>query len=279
MVRKGRKGKDDLPRGVAKKGFDREAWKPKTELGRKVKAEEIKSMDEVINSGKKILESEIIDALLTNLESDFIFIGQSKGKFGGGKRSIWRQTQKKTKEGNKPKFSTMIVVGNKDGYVGLGKGKAKETMPAREKALRQAKLNIIKIIRGCGSWEGLPAPNSIPFAVEGKCGSVRIRLMPAPNSIPFAVEGKCGSVRIRLMPAPNGVGLCIENECKKMLALAGIKDIYSKTFGQTKVKINLLQACFSALKNLSSMKIDQDQMKRLGYVEGSLHGKTEDSSN
>lgn len=257
MVRKGRKGKDDLPRGVAKKGFDREAWKPKTELGRKVKAEEIKSMDEVIDSGKKILESEIIDALLTNLESDFIFIGQSKGKFGGGKRSIWRQTQKKTKEGNKPKFSTMIVVGNKDGYVGLGKGKAKETMPAREKALRQAKLNIIKIIRGCGSWEGLPAPNSIPFAVEGKCGSVRIKLMPAPN----------------------GVGLCIENECKKMLALAGIKDIYSKTFGQTKVKINLLQACFSALKNLSSMKIDQDQMKKIGYVEGSLHGKTEDSSN
>ncbi|MBI2507589.1 30S ribosomal protein S5 [Candidatus Woesearchaeota archaeon] len=250
------KRKEDLPLGVAKRSFDKEAWKPKTELGRKVKSEEIKSIDEVIDSGKRILEQEIVDVLLPNLESDFINIGQSKGKFGGGKRSIWRQTQKKTKEGNKPKFSTMIVVGNKDGYVGLGKGKAKETMPAREKALRQAKLNVIKIVRGCGSWQGLPAANSIPFAVEGKCGSVRIKLMPAPN----------------------GVGLCVENECKKMLALAGIKDIYSKTFGQTKVKINLLQACFGALKNLSSVKISQDQMKSLGYVEGSLHGKAEDSS-
>ncbi len=248
---------EDLPRGVAKKSFDREAWKPKTELGRKVKSEEIKSMGEVIDSGRKILEPEIIDALLANLESEFIYIGQSKGKFGGGKRSIWRQTQKKTKEGNKPKFSTMIVIGNRDGYVGLGMGKAKETMPAREKALRQAKLNIIKIIRGCGSWEGLPAANSIPFAVEGKCGSVRIRLMPAPN----------------------GIGLCVENECKKMLALAGIKDVYSKTFGQTKVKINLLQACFSALKKLSSMKVNQDQIKMLGYVEGPLNGKEENSSN
>ncbi len=251
------KRKEDLPFGVAKKGFDKEAWKPKTELGKKVKSGEINSIDEIIDSGKKILEHEIVDALIENIESDFIYIGQSKGKFGGGKRSIWRQTQKKTKEGNKPKFSTMIVVGNRDGYIGLGKGKAKETMPAREKALRQAKLNLIKIVRGCGSWEGLPAPNSIPFAVEGKCGSVRIKLMPAPK----------------------GTGLCVENECRKMLALAGIKDVYSKTFGQTKVKINLLQACFDALKNLSLMKINSDQMKRLGYEEGSLNAKAEDSSN
>lgn len=250
--------KEGLPRGIAKKGFDREAWKPKTELGRKVKSGEINLMAGVIDTGKKILEPEIVDALLSNLESEFISIGQSKGKFGGGKRSIWRQTQKKTKEGNKPKFSTLIVVGNRDGYVGLGRGKAKETMPAREKALRQAKLNVIKIVRGCGSWEGLPTPNSIPFAVDGKCGSVRIRLMPAPK----------------------GTGLCVENECKKMLALAGIKDIYSKTFGQTKVKINLLQACFDALKKLSSVKINENQMRMLGYVEGPLlNGKEENSSN
>lgn len=249
--------KEGLPRGVArgiiKKSFDKDAWKPKTELGRKVKSGEIKSMEEVMSSGKKILEQEIVDTLVPNLESDFIYIGQSKGKFGGGKRSIWRQTQKKTKEGNKPKFSTMIVVGNKDGYVGLGMGKAKETMPAREKALRQAKLNLIKIVRGCGSWEGLPASNSIPFAVDGKCGSVKIKLMPAPN----------------------GIGLCVENECKKMLALAGIKDVYSKTFGQTKIKVNLLQACFGALKKLSLMKVNQEQMNKLGYVEGPLEGRYE----
>jgi small subunit ribosomal protein S5 len=253
-----RKGRNEPPRGVAKREFDKEAWKPKTELGKKVKAGEIKSMQEISDSGQKILESEIVDALLSNLESEFIDIGQSKGKFGGGKRSIWRQTQKKTKEGNKPKFTSMIAVGNENGYVGLGKGKAKETMPAREKALRQAKLKIIKIIRGCGSWEGVPDTNSIPFAVEGKCGSVKIKLMPAPK----------------------GVGLCIENQCKKLLTLAGIKDVYSKTFGQTKVKINLLQACFDALKNLSKVKVQPQHIQILAYTEGEIKqdGKEKDSS-
>src|SRR3989344_9516738 len=233
-------------------------WKPKTEFGRLVFSDKITNIDQILSSSKPILEPEIVDKLLPGMETVLLNIWQSKGKFGGGKRSIWRQTQKKTKEGNKPKFAAYVVIGNRNGYVGLGRGKSKETMPAREKALRQAKLNIIKIIRGCGSWEGSPAPNSIPFAVEGKCGSVRIKLMPAPN----------------------GTGLCVENECKKMLALAGIKDIYSKTFGQTKVKINLLGACFEALKNLSLVKINQDQMKKLGYLEGSLSdGNAEDSSN
>lgn len=253
-----RKTKDDLPRGVVKKVFDKEAWKPKTALGKKVKSGEIKSIDEILESGQRILEAGIVDSLLPDMQSEFIDIGQSKGKFGGGKRSIWRQTQKKTREGNKPKFATMIVIGNKDGYVGIGKGKSKETMPAREKALRQAKLNVIKIIRGCGSWEGAPGSNSIPFAVEGKCGSVRIKLMPAPI----------------------GVGLCVENQCKKLLALAGIKDIYSKTFGQTRIKINLLQACFDALKNLAKYKIKPEHIERLGYIEGkSKDGKEENSSN
>jgi small subunit ribosomal protein S5 len=255
------RSRGEPPRGVAKREFDKEAWKPRTDIGQKVKSNEIKTMEDVMNSGLKILEPEIVDALVPELESEFVDVGQSKGKFGGGKRSIWRQTQKKTKEGNKPKFTTMILVGNKNGYVGLGRGKAKETMPAREKALRQAKLSLIKIIRGCGSWEGVPDTNSIPFTVEGKCGSVKIKLMPAPK----------------------GTGLCVEDQCKKMLALAGIKDVYSKTFGQTKVKINLLQACFEALKNLSSMKIKQEHIETLGYKEGPIangqaDGQAEDSS-
>ena len=56
------------------------------------------------------------------------------------------------------------------------------------------------------------------------------------------------------MPAPRGTGLVIEGECKKILAFAGIKDIYSKTFGQTRTKINLAKACFDALKKLRSKK-------------------------
>ena len=114
--------------------------------------------------------------MLKDLQTNFLEIGQSKGKFGGGKRTIWRTTQKKTKEGNKSSFTAMAIVGNKDGFIGIGTGKAKETMPAREKAVRQAKLNIIKIKRGCGSWAcNCREPHSLPFAVQGKNGSSIIR--------------------------------------------------------------------------------------------------------
>ncbi len=87
-------------------------------------------------------------------------------------------------------------------------------------------------------------------------------------------------VKVKLMPAPKGVGLCIEGQCKKLLTLAGIKDIYSKTFGQTKVKLNLLTACFKALENLSSIKIQPHHIEKLGYTEGAIKdGKEENSSN
>src|SRR3989344_2645991 len=97
-----------------------------------VKSGKIKNIDEILENGKKILESEIVDSLL-GLKSDMISIGQSKGKFGGGKRRIWRQTQRKTQEGNVPTFSTQAVVGDENGHVGIGAGRAKETLPAREK--------------------------------------------------------------------------------------------------------------------------------------------------
>jgi small subunit ribosomal protein S5 len=244
-----RKSDSHVPRGVSReKIFDVENWKPATKIGRQVKAGKITSIDEILNQGITILEAEIVDALLPNLRNDLLSVGQSKGKFGGGKRSIWRQTQKKTKEGNKASFSALAVVGTGDGYVGIGLGKARETVPAREKATRQAKLNIIKIRRGSGSWESAE---------------------PKPNSIPFAVEGKCGSVKIKLMPAPQGKGLVIEKECKKILSMAGIEDVYSITTGHAGTKLNLLTACFKALKQLSIMKIQESHIKQLGIVEGS----------
>jgi small subunit ribosomal protein S5 len=209
--------------------FDVTSWKPKTDLGKRVKAGDITNINQIFTEGKRILEPAIVDVLLPNIESDLLLIGQAKGKFGGGQRRIFRQTQKKTKEGNKPSFATFAAVGNRDGYVGIGYGKSRETVPAREKSIYQAKLNLIKIRRGSGSW-------------EDESG--------ASNSIPFAVEGKCGSSKIRLMPAPKGTGLCVEKECAKILSLAGIEDIWSTTTGQTKTKINLILACFDALKKL-----------------------------
>ena len=208
------------------------SWAPKTILGKMVKAKEIKDIDEILEKHKKILEPEVVDTLI-NLESDLLLIGQAKGKFGGGKRRAWRQTQKKTQEGNVISFSTMVVVGDKKGHIGLGYGKAKETLPAREKALRQAKLNIIKIQRG----------------FEDPIDSAK----NDPHTVPFKVDGKSGSVRIILLPAPRGTGLSVADECKKILRLAGIKDVYSRSVGQTRTTFNLARACIDALSKTTKM--------------------------
>lgn len=230
----------------------KEEWKPATALGRKVKEGIITDISQLFDQKMNILEPEIVDVLLPNVGEDLLLIGQAKGKFGGGQRRIFRQTQKKTREGNKIQFTTCAVIGNKNGYVGVGIGKSKETVPARDKAKRRARLNLIQIRRGCGSWE--------TDAREA-------------NSIPFAVEGKCGSVRIKLMPAPKGKGLVCEKECAKILQLAGIKDILSKTSGQTKIKLNLIYALMDALKKLSKVKIKAEDIVKLGIVEGKLPGE------
>ena len=210
-----------------------EKWVPKTEIGKKVKSGEVSDIRQIIEKGLTIKEAEIVDKLLPNLQFDFILIGQAHGKFGGGKRRLIKQTQKKTAEGNKPSFVSMAVVGNGDGYVGVGTGAAKESMPAREKALRKAKTSIIQVVRGCGSW---------------KCGCGE------PHSLPFEVEGKAGSVIVKLMPAPKGAGLVTEGELKKLLSLAGYKDVWSKSWGQTRKKINFINATTNALRKLSQIK-------------------------
>lgn len=201
-------------------------WEPKTKLGREVKDDKITNIDEILDSGRKILEEQIVDKLL-NLKTDLVSIGQAKGKFGGGKRRAWRQTQKKTQEGNIPTFSTMAVVGDEDGHVGIGDGKAKETLPARDKALRKAKLNIIRIRRACSGFD---------------CACNEL------HTVPFKVTGKAGSVRVVLIPAPQGTGLVVANEIKKILKLAGIKDVYSKTFGRRRTTFNMIKACYDALE-------------------------------
>ena len=203
-----------------------ESWEPKTKLGKDVKAGKIKNIDEILDNNGKILEENIVDYLL-NIESDLVSIGQAKGKFGGGKRRAWRQTQRKTKEGNVLTFSSMAVIGDGNGHVGVGIGRASETLPARDKAIRKAKLNIIKVQRTCSSF-------------DCSCSE--------PHSIPFKVTGKSGSVEITLIPAPQGTGLVVANELKKILKLVGIKDVYSKTFGNKRTTFNLAKACVDALR-------------------------------
>ena len=225
-----RKGKNDVRKPRFRKEKTREeimeAWDPKTELGKEVKSGKVKSINEILDGGKKILEGEIVDSLI-DVKSELISIGQSKGKFGGGKRRAWRQTQRKTKEGNVPSFSTLAVIGDEAGHVGIGSGKAKETLPARDKAIRKAKLNIMKITRKCASFD---------------CACSE------PHSIPLKITGKSGSVKVTLIPAPQGTGLVVANELKKVLKLAGIKDVYSRTSGRKRTTFNLIKACIDALE-------------------------------
>jgi small subunit ribosomal protein S5 len=234
---------------------DLENWKPKTELGKQVKEGKITDIDDILKEGKAILEAEIVDMLLPNLSSELLMVGQAKGKFGGGQRRVFRQTQKKTEEGNKPHFTTIAVVGDDDGHVGIGIGKAKETVPAREKAIRKAKINIMKIRRGCGSW-------------VCHCGE--------PHSIPFKVTGKCSSLEIDLMPAPKGKGLVVDRELSKILRLVGIKDVWSDVRGQAKNKVNLVEALWDCFRRMSQMRVQQEQAKTIGLVDGSIKaGKAE----
>lgn len=222
-------------------------WDAKTQLGADVLAGKYSTLAEVVQSGRRIMEPEIIDYLEPNFAVDFINVGQAKGKFGGGKRRIAKPTQKKTREGNKMSFQMITVTGDRNGIVGLGFGKARETVPAREKAVRSGKMNLIQIRRGSGSWGSFGAGST---------------------SIPFAVEGKCGSSRVRFIPAPVGTGLVVEQELRKMLELAGIKDIWSQTFGQTKNKGNLMKAGFEALKQLQKMKLTPQVIEGRGLKDG-----------
>lgn len=235
-----------------KNEFDIQAWEPRSSLGKAVKAGEITDIKDILESGKIILEPGIVDTLLPGMESDLLQVGQSKGKFGGGQARVFKQTQKKTREGNKPSFSTYAVIGNENGYVGLGYGKAKETVPAREKAVRQAKIHIIQVARGSGDWESET---------------------DLPHTVPFTVTGKCGSVKITLMPAPIGTGLVIEPECAKLCKAAGIKDVRSKSKGHSATKVNMIKACFDALKQLTKVKVRAEDIERLSIVYGAVEGK------
>jgi len=218
---------------IKKEPMPMEEWKPKTKLGKEVQEGKITSIDEIFKMGKKIMEPEIVDYLLPNLTHEIILIGGSPGKGGGIRRTPARRTARMHKSGRRYKITSMVVVGNGDGYVGLATGESVDFQMAVSKALKNAKLNIIPIERGCGSWE---------------CGCGE------PHSIPFKVEGKVGSTRVILKPAPKGLGLCASDSVKKILTLAGIKDVWVKSYGQTGTRINHMKAVFKALKNLNKAK-------------------------
>ncbi|MFH0949122.1 MAG: 30S ribosomal protein S5 [Candidatus Aenigmatarchaeota archaeon] len=216
------------------RGFQ-DNWTPRTKLGEMV-AQGTISLEEIFKQGMKIKEAEIVDMLLPQLRNDLIFIGDSPGKGGGGRKTPTKRTVKMHRSGRRYKISALVIVGT-EGYIGIGKADSKEHSQAIAKALKAAKLNIIPVKRGCGSWECRCADN---------------------HSIPFEVTGKAGSVSINLLPAPKGIGLCISDEAKKILEMAGVKDIWSKAFGDTRTRTNYVVAVYNALKNLNSMKVHHE---------------------
>ena len=157
--------------------------------------------------------------------------------------------QRMTDSGRRVKFVITVAVGNNDGFVGFGQAKGKEVGSSIRKAIENAKLNIIEIRRGCGSWE---------------CGC-RI-----PHTVPFSVLGKSGSVEITLKPAPRGIGLATGNVAKKILTLAGIKDCWAFTKGKTKTTVNYAKAVFNALEKNAEMRILPVQIKKVGIVSGNI---------
>ncbi len=189
-----------------------EAWEPRTRVGRMVKEGRITSIDEIFKMNMPILEPEIVDILLPDLKHEVIDV---------------TIVQKMTDAGRITRFRAVVVVGNEDGYVGLGKGKARQFRFAIEKAIRNAKLNIVPVRRGCGSW-------------ECTCGEA--------HSVPFTVRGKSGSVEVILKPAPKGTGLVAGDVAKMVLRMAGIRDVWSFTKGETRTSYNFARATYLALR-------------------------------
>ncbi len=146
-----------------------EEWVPKTRLGKMIQEGKITSVEEVFISGLKISEPQIVDALIPDLQEEVININL---------------VQKQTDAGEKSRFKAIVAVGNRDGYIGLGSGKASQVRNAIEKAAANARLNIVPIKRGCGSWEcGCGKSHSVAFMVEGKCGGVRVVIVPGPRGL------------------------------------------------------------------------------------------------
>ena len=210
------------------------SWSPKTKLGLMVKTGQFTNISDVLKSGLPLREPEVIDLLLPDLNDEVIDVNM---------------VQRMTDSGRRVKFVITVAVGNSDGFIGFGQAKGKEVGSSIRKAIENAKLNIIEIRRGCGSW-------------ECGCGT--------PHTVPFSVTGKSGSVEVTLKPAPRGISLATGNVAKKILAIAGIKDCWTFTKGKTKTTVNFAKAVFNALEKNAEMRIMPDEIKKIGIISGSI---------
>jgi len=199
-----------------------------------VLAGEITTMSAALATKLPLREPEIVDVLLPDLEDEVIDLNM---------------VQRMTDSGRRVKFGATCAIGNGDGFIGIGRAKGKEVGPSIRKAIDIAKLNVIEIKRGCGSW-------------ECGCGT--------PHSLPFEVTGRAGSVEVSLRSAPRGIGLAVGDVAKSILTLAGIEDAWGFAKGHTKTTVNYALATFDALKRTSEVRIPEAQASRLNIVSGPI---------
>jgi small subunit ribosomal protein S5 len=131
--------------------------------------------------------------------------------------SINRVT-KVVKGGRRFRFAAIVVVGDKNGRVGFGTGKAQEVPDAIKKAIEDAKNSMLTI----------PIVN---------------------DTIPHLIIGKYGAGQVLLKPASEGTGIIAGGSVRAVFELAGVHNILSKSIG-TSTPINMLRATFAGLKDL-----------------------------
>ena len=133
------------------------------------------------------------------------------------------RTSKKTSGGNRIGFSVLVVVGDKNGKVGAGLGKAPDVLGGIRKGSVYAKKHMISVS------------------------------MKEKRTIPHRVELKYGAARILLKPAPKGSGIIAGSAVRTVLELAGLKDVVGKILG-TNNKITNVYATMKALESLREPK-------------------------
>ncbi len=209
-----------------------ENWVPRTEAGKLVHAGEITSMEELWARHFPIMESEIVDTLVPELQEKVIDT---------------RKTAYVRASGRKFNFSAFVLVGDGKNYIGLGMGSDKERFPAVQKASRDARLKLMPVRSGSGSWED--------FSLSTR-------------SVPFKVTGKAGSVRVTLYPAPQGTGLVVGKQIQDVFRFAGITDVWGQTKGSSDTKLNYVRAAYDAIARLNNVRLSPDIQRKFSKQGG-----------